>query len=32
VVVELLNGYGGVLGIDRTELGGARISLNLPAG
>jgi two-component system sensor histidine kinase PhoQ len=32
VVVELLNGYGGVLGIDRTDLGGARISLNLPAG
>ncbi len=32
VVVELLNGYGGTLGIDSADLGGARISLNLPAG
>ena len=32
VVVELLNGYGGTLGIDGADLGGARISLNLPAG
>ena len=31
VVVELLSGYGGTLGIDTAELGGARISLNLPA-
>jgi two-component system sensor histidine kinase PhoQ len=32
VVVELLNGYGGTLGIDGADLGGARISFNLPAG
>jgi len=32
VVVELVNGYGGTLGIDGADLGGARISLSLPAG
>ena len=31
VVVELLNGYGGTLEIDAAELGGARVSLHLPA-
>lgn len=31
VVVELLSGYGGTLSIDTADLGGARVSLHLPA-